>query len=166
MRILDLFLDRELYELHENGVKIRHLGDMDGVNPSIARKIDKAIALTEHNTRITLNVAFNYGGRREIVTAVRRIIEAGIKPDDVTEETISAYIYTAGLPDPDLIIRTSGELRVSNFLIWQGAYSEYYATPTYWPDFGADELHKALVEFSQRKRRFGKTDEQIEGEAG
>jgi len=162
MKILDLFLDRELYELHANGVKIRHLGDMEGVMPTIARKIEKGIALTQDNTRITLNVAFNYGGRKEIVTAVRRIIEAGIAPADITEDTISEYIYTAGLPDPDLIIRTSGELRVSNFLIWQGAYSEYYATPTFWPDFDAQELHKALVEYSQRKRRFGKTDEQIE----
>ncbi len=164
MRILELFLDRELYELHQNGVQIRHLGGMDNVQPNIARKIAKAIELTKDNDRIILNVAFNYGGRSEIVQAVRQIVAEGIPADQITEETISQHLYTSGLPDPDLIIRTSGELRVSNFLIWQGAYSEYYATPTYWPDFDENELHKALEEYSHRKRRFGKTDEQLEDE--
>jgi undecaprenyl diphosphate synthase len=161
MRILDIFLDRELYELHENGVQIRHLGENENVPPTLQRKIQKALELTKDNTRIILNVAFNYGGRNEIVSAVRRIVEEGIPPEDITEETISQHLYTAGLPDPDLIIRTSGELRVSNFLIWQGAYSEYYATPTYWPDFDETELRRALDEYSHRKRRFGKTDEQL-----
>jgi undecaprenyl diphosphate synthase len=105
-------------------------------------------------------VAFNYGGRAEILDAVRRIVESGIEPDRLDEELFSQYLYTAGLPDPDLIIRTAGELRMSNFLIWQGAYAEYYATPTYWPDFDKEELYKALVEYSKRERRFGLISEQ------
>lgn len=161
MRILEIFLDRELYELHENGVQIHHIGETENVQANLQRKIRKAIDLTKDNKRIILNVAFNYGGRKEIVNAVKHIVEAGIPADEITEETISRHLYTTGMPDPDLIIRTSGELRVSNFLIWQGAYSEYYATPTYWPDFDETELRHALNEYSQRKRRFGKTDEQL-----
>ncbi|MFN8527446.1 MAG: isoprenyl transferase [Anaerolineae bacterium] len=164
MRILEMFLDRELYELHENGVHLLHLGELDKVAAGIRQKIYKAVELTKNNTRITLNVAFNYGGRAEIARAVRQIIEQGIPADQVTEETISSHLYTAGTPDPDLIIRTSGEQRVSNFLIWQGAYSEYYYTPALWPDFDEAELHRAVVEYSHRRRRFGKTDEQIDEE--
>ncbi|HEX2620241.1 MAG TPA: polyprenyl diphosphate synthase, partial [Phototrophicaceae bacterium] len=119
---------------------------------------------TKHNSRLILNVAFNYGGRDEIVHAVKQIIASGVKPDDVTDELVSSYLYTSGLPDPDLIIRTSGEMRVSNFLIWQGSYSEYYATETYWPDFGKEDFRAALMEYSRRRRRFGKTDAQLEGE--
>jgi undecaprenyl diphosphate synthase len=162
MRILELVLDQEVEKLHRNGVQVRHIGTMEGVNPVIQRKIRHACDHTRNNSRLILNVAFNYGGRDEIVHAVREIVRAGVAPDDIDADLISRYMYTSGLPDPDLIIRTSGELRVSNFLIWQGAYSEYYATPVYWPDFDKEELRKALVAFSQRKRRFGKTDEQIE----
>jgi undecaprenyl diphosphate synthase len=100
-------------------------------------------------------VAFNYGGRTEIVDAVRHIVETGVDPEELDETLFSQYLYTAGLPDPDLIIRTAGELRVSNFLIWQGAYAEYYATPTYWPDFDEEELDSALLEYDRRERRFG-----------
>lgn len=164
MRILEMVIDRELKELHENGVQIRHIGEMEGIAPVLQRKIQYACDYTKDNTRLILNVAFNYGGRDEIVHAVRRIMQDGFTPEQVTEDLISRYLYTCGLPDPDLIIRTSGELRVSNFLIWQGAYSEYYATPAYWPDFDKEELHKALVEYGQRKRRFGKTDEQLGAE--
>ncbi len=114
-----------------------------------------AIELTQHNERLILNVAFNYGGRDEIVQAIKKMVEDGIKPDQVSEEVISRYLYTAELPDPDLIIRTSGELRVSNFLIWQGAYAEWYVTPTYWPDFGPENLREALWEYARRERRFG-----------
>lgn len=165
MRILEMVIDRELKELHENGVQIRHIGEMQGIAPVLQKKIQYACDYTKNNTRLILNVAFNYGGRDEIIHAVRRIMQDGIPAEEVTEELISSYLYTGGLPDPDLIIRTSGELRVSNFLIWQGAYSEYYATPTYWPDFNRDELRKALVEYGHRKRRFGKTDEQLDTEA-
>ncbi len=114
-----------------------------------------AVEFTRHNTRLVLNVAFNYGGRDEIVCAVQGILEDGVKPEDVTDELVSRYLFTAGVPDPDLIIRTSGELRGSNFLIWQGAYSEWYFTPTYWPDFDREALLKALHEFAQRERRYG-----------
>lgn len=164
MKILEYFIDRELKELHDNGVQIRHLGEMEGVNPKLQEKIRKACEYTAGNTRLILNVAFNYGGRDEIVRAVRRIVADKVPPEQITEELISQYVYTSGLPDPDLIIRTSGELRVSNFLIWQGAYAEYYATPVYWPDFDENELHKALEEYARRRRRFGQTDEQIEAQ--
>jgi undecaprenyl diphosphate synthase len=161
MRIIETVIDRELNELHSNGVQLRHIGELDGISQVLQKKIHKAMDMTRSNTRLILNIAFNYGGRDEIVHAVRRIIADGYTADQVTEELISSYLYTGGLPDPDLIIRTSGELRISNFLIWQGAYAEYYATPTYWPDFDEAELKRALASYTQRKRRFGKTDEQI-----
>jgi undecaprenyl diphosphate synthase len=164
MTILETVIDRELRELNENGVQIRHIGKLDQIAPALQKKIRYACDFTKNNNRLILNVAFNYGGRDEIVNAVREIIKLGIPAEQVTEDLLNQYMYTGGLPDPDLIIRTSGELRVSNFLIWQGAYSEYYVTPTYWPDFDKTELLKALTEYSQRKRRFGKTDEQIETE--
>ena len=135
---------------------IRHSGRLEGVNPKLAQQIQDAVSLTCHNQRITLNVAFNYGGRAEIVDAVRHIMRDGHAPEAVTEELISHYLYSSDLPDPDLIIRTAGEYRLSNFLIWQAAYTEYYATPTFWPDFNEAELATALVEYSQRQRRFGK----------
>jgi undecaprenyl diphosphate synthase len=165
MRLLEMFLERELDELHRNGVQIRHIGELDGVPARLQKRIRKGLELTKNNTRLILNVAFNYGGRDEIVRAVRRIVEEGIPAEQITEDLINHYLYTCGLPDPDLIIRTSGELRVSNFLIWQGSYSEYYATPTYWPDFDETEFRKALAEYANRKRRFGQTDEQLESTA-
>jgi undecaprenyl diphosphate synthase len=112
--------------------------------------------VTQHNDRIILNVAFNYGGRSEILDAMRSIIADGIDPNELTEELFSRYLYTGDLPDPDLIIRTGGEWRLSNFLIWQAAYAEYYATPTYWPEFDEEELYKALCEYAARERRFGR----------
>jgi undecaprenyl diphosphate synthase len=112
--------------------------------------------VTRNNDRITLNVAFNYGGRAEILDAVRHMMQDGVPPQDLTEELLSSYLYTANLPDPDMIVRTGGEWRLSNFLIWQAAYAEYYTTPTFWPDFDEAELDKALVEYSHRERRFGR----------
>jgi len=161
MRILETVIDRELGELNQEGVQLRHIGELDGISAGLQKKIHKAMELTHNNTRLILNIAFNYGGRDEIVHAVRRIIEARIPANQVNEGLISSYMYTGGLPDPDLIIRTSGELRISNFLIWQGAYSEYYATPVFWPDFDATELKRALASYAERKRRFGKTDDQL-----
>ena len=117
--------------------------------------------LTKQNSTLILNVAFNYGGRDEIVSAVRKIVEDGVPADQIDEALISSYMYTSPLPDPDLIIRTSGEMRLSNFLVWQGTYAEYYFTPTFWPDFNREEFLKALVEYSNRTRRFGKIDEQL-----
>src|SRR5690606_19444400 len=113
------------------------------------------------NSALILNIAFNYGGRDEIVRAVRKIISDGIPPADIDEDLISHYMYTSPLPDPALIIRTSGEIRLSNYLVWQGTYAEYYFTPVYWPDFNREELLKALVEYNHRTRRFGQIDEQI-----
>lgn len=162
MSILEMVIDRELKELNENGVQIRHIGEMDGIDPRLQKKIAYACEYTKNNSQLILNVAFNYGGRDEIVHAIRRMVADGVAAEQITEERINNYLYTSGLPDPDLIIRTSGEFRVSNFLIWQGSYSEYYSTPTYWPDFDKEEFRKALVEYSRRKRRFGMTDEQLE----
>lgn len=162
LRILESVIDRELKELHSNGVQLRHIGKLDGISPGLQRKIHHAMDLTQHNDRLIVNIAFNYGGRDEIVHAVRQIISEGIPAEQVTETVLSSHMYTSDLPDPDLIIRTSGELRVSNFLIWQGAYAEYYATKTYWPDFDKGELYKALLEYGRRTRRFGMTDEQID----
>jgi len=161
MRILEMVIDRELNELHAEGVQIRHIGELDGVPPRLAARVKEACELTRNNNRLILNVALNYGGRDEIVRAVQHIIQSGIAPEDVTEQVISDHLYTSGLPDPDLVIRTSGEYRLSNFLIWQGSYAEYYYTDVFWPDFGREELHEALLEFTRRRRRFGKTDDQI-----
>lgn len=166
MRILETVIDRELRELNENGVQIRHIGELTGVAPRLAKKVIEACETTRHNRRLILNVAFNYGGRDEIVHAVQRLMADGIPPQQVTEDLISSYLYTSGLPDPDFIIRTSGEYRLSNFLIWQGAYAEHYYTDVYWPDFDKEHFRQALLEYSRRKRRFGKTDEQIEAEEG
>ncbi|NUQ03148.1 MAG: isoprenyl transferase [Anaerolineae bacterium] len=162
LRILETVIDRELTALHKNGVQLRHIGRLEGIGSRLQRKIRQAMEMTRDNHRLIVNIAFNYGGRDEIINAVQRIIREGIPADEVNEALLSHYMYTSDLPDPDLIIRTSGELRVSNFLIWQGAYAEYYATSTYWPDFDEAELHKAVAEYGRRKRRYGKTDEQIE----
>jgi undecaprenyl diphosphate synthase len=155
MRILEDVIDRELQELHDQGVQLHHIGRLDRLRPSLREKVIKAVEYTKDNTRLVLNVAFNYGGRDEIVCAIQKMISDGVKAEEVTDDLVSQYLFTAGVPDPDLIIRTSGELRGSNFLIWQGAYSEWYFTPTYWPDFGREELSRALEEYSHRQRRYG-----------
>lgn len=155
LAILEGVIDRELLELHEEGVQLRHVGRLEHLPARLQRKIQDAIELTKDNQRLLLNVAFDYGGRAELVDAIRRIITDGIPAEEVDESLVSRYLYTAGLPDPDLIIRTSGEMRVSNFLIWQGAYAEYYVTPALWPDFTKEEFYKALEAYAQRERRFG-----------
>jgi undecaprenyl diphosphate synthase len=156
LRILAAAIAREAPKLHENGVQIRHLGTFDGVPEPLVRRIRDALELTRHNTRLILNVAFNYGGRAEIVNAVRQIVSEGIPPQAIEESTISSRLYTAGLPDPDLIVRTAGEMRLSNFLIWQASYAEFYSTPTYWPDFDEVELQRALDAYGDRERRYGR----------
>jgi len=156
MNLLGEVIRRETRDLHANGVRIRHSGRLNGIAPNLQRQIQEAVELTSNNLRITLNVAFNYGGRAEIVDAIRHIMQDGHPAEAVTEALISQYLYTGDLPDPDLIVRTGGEYRLSNFLIWQAAYAEYYATPTFWPDFDEVELAMALAEFSRRERRFGK----------
>ena len=162
MALLENMIERELRSLHDNGVQIRHLGRCDGVNERLVRRIRHAVESTRDNNRLVLNVAFNYGGRDEMVRAVQRIMCAELEPKEITEQVISEHLYTSGQPDPDLIIRTSGEYRISNFLVWQGAYSEWYFTPALWPDFDEDKLREALVFFSKRERRFGLVSEQVE----
>ena len=156
MYILEDVIDKELAELNKEGVQLRHIGRLERLAPSLQKKVLHAIELTKNNDRLILNVAFNYGGRDEIVNAIQNIMKDGIAAEDVTDELVSRYLYTAGVPDPDLIIRTSGELRVSNFLIWQAAYSEWYVTPTYWPDFNKEEYRRAIETFAGRDRRYGK----------
>jgi undecaprenyl diphosphate synthase len=160
LNILEHVIDRELADLHAQGVQLRHIGVLEALSDNLQNKVRGAIELTQSNQRLVLNIAWNYGGRQEIVEAVRRIVSTGISPDEITEATIDRFLFTAGLPDPDLIIRTSGEMRVSNFMIWQGAYSEYYVTPTFWPSFNRAELEKAIAVFSQRERRFGLAPDQ------
>ena len=155
LRILQQMIRRELQEQHREGVRIRHIGRLDRMPARLRQQVLDAVELTRNNDHIVLNVAFDYGGRAEIVQAVQRIIRAGIPAEQVDEALLSSYLYTAGLPDPDLIIRTSGEMRTSGFMLWQSAYSEYYVTPTFWPDFNRDELYQALQAYDQRDRRFG-----------
>ncbi len=156
MYILQDVIDHELNELHKEGVQLRHIGRLEKLNPRIQKKVLKAIELTKNNDRLILNVAFNYSGRDEIVYAIQQIINAGISSKDVTDEMVNRHLFTAGIPDPDLIIRTSGELRLSNFLIWQAAYSEWYISPKFWPDFDKEEYRRALESFASRDRRYGK----------
>jgi undecaprenyl diphosphate synthase len=161
MRIFENVIDNEIQELHDQGVKLRHLGRLDRLRPSFRKKVVEAMEYTKDNDRLILNIAFNYGGRDEIVCAIQAMIRDGVEAEQVSDDLVSQYLFTAGVPDPDMIIRTSGELRGSNFLIWQGAYSEWYFPATYWPDFDRHELLKALEEFSQRDRRYGLTTEQL-----
>lgn len=155
LRILERMIQRELEELHKQGVQLRHLGRLDRLPERLQGQVCDAIEVTKDNDRIVLNVAFDYGGRQEIVRAIQHIIRDGVPAEEVDDAVLSRYLYTAGQPDPDLIIRTSGELRTSGFMMWQAAYSEYYITPTLWPDFDQEELYKALVVYSQRDRRYG-----------
>ncbi len=155
MLILEDVIDKELKELNQEGVQLRHIGHLERLGLKLQKKVLKAIEMTKDNDRLILNVAFNYGGRDEIVCAIQKMIQTGIKPEDVNIALVDKYLFTNGTPDPDLIIRTSGELRVSNFLIWQSAYSEWYVTPTLWPDFDKENYRQALDAFSQRDRRFG-----------
>jgi undecaprenyl diphosphate synthase len=155
MKIFDDVFDRELNELHKQGAQLRHVGRLDGVRPSFIKKIERGVDLTKDNDKLILNVAFNYGGRDEIVHVIKKMIDEGLDPDQVDPELIESYLFTYGSPDPDLVIRTSGEKRTSNFLLWQSAYSEWYFPMVFWPDFNRNELIKAIREYSQRNRRFG-----------
>jgi len=159
--ILNQVLDKELDELNRQGVQLRHIGRLEGLSSGLQKKVRDAMERTKHNQRLVLNVAFNYGGRDEIVHAIQQMLLDGVKSEDVDADLVSRYLYTAGQPDPDLIIRTAGELRVSNFLLWQGAYAEYYAADVYWPDFDKEQFRLALERFGQRERRFGLVSEQI-----
>ena len=156
LEILSDALQEQTQALHQNNVHIVHVGKTDRLAPELRAAVDQAQELTRDNTGITFNVAFNYGGREEILEAVKHIIRDGVPVEQVDEELFGKYLFTAHSPDPDLIIRTGGELRISNFLLWQSAYSEYYHTPTLWPDLDTDELEQVLEAFANRQRRFGR----------
>jgi len=154
-RLLEEKLGEGIRVAIEKGIRIRHLGKLDGLPPRVQGGIERAIELTRGNSRMTLSLAFNYGGRDEIVEAARRLMLENISPHNLDENLLSQHLYTSGIPDPDLIIRTGGEMRLSNFLTWQAAYAEIYFTPTAWPDFDQEEIDKALAAYSKRQRRFG-----------
>ena len=154
-QILEEWIDKHVMEIHERGIQLHHLGRLYELPPNLQLAINKAVELTKNNTGLTLNVAFNYGGRAEIVDAVRHLLAEGVPPQNVDEELFDSYLYTAGSPDVDLLIRTGDEVRLSNFLIWQTAYSEYHFTRVLWPDFGKKDIDKALLSYSRRERRFG-----------
>ena len=154
--LLEQAIRSETAELRAQGVRIRLLGRLDELPAATRASIDAALAETANGDRLLLNVAFNYAGRTELVDAFRRLVARGLDPDEIDETTIAESLYTAGLPDPDLVIRTGGEQRLSNFLIWQSAYAEFYSTEVLWPDFGADAFDAALLEFARRTRRFGR----------
>ena len=159
--ILEIFLEAlrvQTRALHDNNVRIVHIGKVDRLSLELQEELAYAQRLTRDNTGITLNVAFDYGGRDEILEAVRKIIQDRVPEEDVNENLFRRYLFTSDSPDPDLIIRTGGELRISNFLLWQSAYSEYYHTPTYWPDLDSEELERILETFSNRQRRFGRVN--------
>lgn len=156
MRLFWETIRTDVEKLHREGVRLRHLGRLQDLSPDIQKAVRDSVELTRSNNRLHLNVCFNYGGRAELVDAIRQIVADGRQPESITEELISSYLYTRDLPDPDMVIRTAGEMRVSNFLLWQSAYSEYYSTPTLWPDFGREDLRAALESYRQRQRRFGR----------
>jgi undecaprenyl diphosphate synthase len=148
-------IDRELDELDRQGAQLRHIGSLAGLAPELQTSIQDAILRTSSNSRLVLTLAFNYSGRQELLAAIRSLVERGVPADQIDEHAIEAELYTRDLPDPDLIIRTSGEMRTSNFLLWQSAYAELYFTSTLWPDFGPEDLQEAVREFGRRERRFG-----------
>ena len=157
--ILDLaaeVIKAETEDLHRNGVRIRHLGRVDRLPPELQKEIAASVELTRNNSGMTLNVAFNYGGRSDIVQAARRLIEDGTPPDQIDESLFASKLFTAGTPDPDLIIRTGGEFRISNFLLWQSAYAEFYSSDCMWPEFDEREVDVALEAYAARERRFGR----------
>jgi len=156
LRLFEESINNYVSELHKNGIKLRHLGHLEELPQGLQLAINKAIELTKNNTGMTLSFALNYGGRFEILDAIRHIIAEGIPIQNIDEGLFNSYLYTAGLPDVDLLIRTGGEFRISNFLIWQAVYSEYYFTEVLWPNFNQKELEKALLVYSQRQRRFGR----------
>ncbi len=156
MDLLANTIKNELNELHENGVVINFIGDLSRLNPKLQDILSNAVEYTKNNKGVKLQIAFNYGSRDEIVNAVKAIVQKGVKVSEITEELISNELYTNNVPDPDLLIRTGGEMRVSNYLLWQIAYSEFFVTKEYWPEFDENSLAIAIEEFGNRQRRYGK----------
>lgn len=155
LRILAETIPRERDELHRQGARLRHIGSLEGLDPTLVDAIEEVIDLTRDNDRIELTLAFNYSGRADIIQAVQRIAADHVDPEDIDGDLFASYLQTSGLPDPDLIIRTSGEMRMSNFFLWQAAYSEWLFTPILWPDFDEQALETAVLDFQSRERRFG-----------
>ena len=166
MRLLEEYLHSELRELLETGIRLTTIGDTEALKEPIKSTLQETMAKTEHNRDMTLNLALSYGGRDEIIAAFKKMfldVHAGkLSLNGISKDIFPDYLYTAGLPDPDLLIRTSGEYRISNFLLWQSAYTEFYFTDVLWPDFNRDELFKAIAEYQRRERRFGLTSDQIQ----
>jgi undecaprenyl diphosphate synthase len=156
MMLLETVVVNELDELHREGVRIRHIGRLESLPAGLRDKIKRAVEITRGNKKMVFTIAWNYGGRDEIIWAIQNIIRDGVKPEEVTEKLVSSYLFTSDVPDPELLIRTSGELRLSNFLLWQTAYSEWVVSPVFWPDFDKEDLRKAIIEYGNRDRRFGK----------
>jgi len=165
MMLLKRYIRLELGNLNKNNIRFRVIGRSDELSPDVQHELAAGISQTAGNTGMLFNIALNYSGRTEIVDAARRALAAGISPDDLDERRFSDFLYTAGQPDPDLLIRTSGEMRISNFLLWQIAYSELYVTDVLWPDFRRPQFLAALDEYARRERRFGRTTAQIAAEA-
>lgn len=162
MSLLEEYLDKETEKLHRQGIKLTTIGELELLETRVKEKIRKAKELTKHNAKMTLNIALSYGSRDEIINAVKKIIQdSKEKKIDINKETFSGYLYTHNMPDPDLLIRTGGEYRISNFLLWQIAYTELYFTKALWPDFTKEQLQKAIASYQRRERRFGMTGEQI-----
>jgi undecaprenyl diphosphate synthase len=155
LQILAAAIESETEELHRQGAQLRHIGDLDGLDPALQDAISAAIELTKANDKLVLTLAFNYGGRQELLHAIGSMLRDNVDPTQLTEGTVSDYLFTAGVPDPDLIIRTSGEHRMSNFLLWQASFAELYFSPLFWPDFGPEDLAAAVGEYGRRERRFG-----------
>ena len=172
-RLMDLFLralDKEAGELHQNNICLRFIGDKSAFKSTLQTKMSEAEALTAGNTRMVVNIAVNYGGRWDITQAVQRvavnITEGKLSPGDIDEQLFTGFLALSGSPDPDLFIRTGGEMRISNFLLWQSAYAEFYFTPVLWPDFDRDVLDQAIAAFQSRERRFGRTSDQVRTRKG
>lgn len=160
MKLLKSYLKNCVKTADKNNMRVRILGDLTGLEPEIQTQIRELERASEKNTGLNFQIAINYGARDELLRAMRKMIADGVRAEEITEETFGAYLDTAGIPDPDLMIRTSGEQRLSNFLLWQHAYSEFYFTDVPWPDFSADELKKAVAEYGRRNRRYGKIEEE------
>ncbi len=156
MRLFADFIDKNIQEFHKKGIQIRHIGNLQELPSSLQKKIKQAIKLTENNQKMIFQIALNYGGRDEIKRVIQKLIKRKAKSETVTEKYISESLDTKGLPDPDLIIRTSGEQRLSGFLLWQASYAELYFPKIFWPDFGEGEFDKAIMEFDKRQRRYGR----------
>ncbi len=154
--LLEQVIRNETDELKKQGARVRLLGRIDELLPETRASIEQALEATAGGTRLQLNIAFNYSGRTELVDAARKLVAAGLRPDQIDEDVLAGALYTAGLPDPDMVIRTGGDERLSNFLIWQAAYAEFCFSPILWPDFGRDAFDAALVEYASRQRRFGR----------